>query len=358
MKKLSSEALDFYDDPNGVVFKKRFPDLALLPDFVKEAKLLSEEDRETLPDDLFALVLEEGGGKLKKYAMNDKANTALSIIYFLDNGVGKIPGDIAKVAAQRLVEGCHWYQIQPPEPLVKAAESEDYDGTPNPNVETEKVASLSATVECKIMGLPEDDLYPLDSYRDTQTAVDFFEKHASRLHPRKRRTFARNIQKRAADLGIPTSQQIMLYASEQIDLDKTAQQVRIRMQKTAGMDRQRYAAYFEKVSSVSPGVAAEALAVLDEESGLSEYWDGGVLDPYMATLGMEKDASYIYHDNYGTMSDEDIKNLALRQQLYIEKALGKDFFKTFKEDPVTIFKSLPNETKTVLIRLNAADNLS
>ena len=356
MKKLSSEALDFYDDPSGVVFKRRFPDPTLLPDFIKEAKLLSDEERNIYPDDLFALVLNEDEGKLKKYAMNDKANTALSVIYFLDNGISKIPGDIAKVAARRLVEGCHWYHIQPPEPLMKVAEG--LDEVPTPNVETEKVASLTAAVEHKLMAIPEDDKYPLDSYSDVQAAVPWFEKNASCLHPRKRRTFARNLQKRAEELGIPTSQQIILYASEHVDLDKTAQQVRIRMQKTAGEDRQRYAAYFEKISSVSPGVAAEALAVLDEESGMDQFWDGGVMDPFMATLGVEKEASYMFHDNFGTMSDEDIKNLALRQQLFIEKALGKDFFKAFKEDPVNIFKSLPAEQKTVLIRLNAADNLS
>jgi hypothetical protein len=130
------------------------------------------------------------------------------------------------------------------------------------------------------------------------------------------------------------------------------------MQKTGGLARDKYAAYFEKVSSVAPGVAAEALAVLDEECGMDQHWDGRLMDPFMAVLDHEKKAEYLYHDNFGTMTDEDIKNLALRQQLYIEKALGKPFFKAFKADPVNIFKSLPAEQKTVLIRLNAADNLS
>lgn len=365
MNKLAGEVLDFYDDPQHIIFRERFPDPSLLPDYIKTAHLLTEEEREVLPDDLFSLVLEDGDKSLKKYARNDKANTAISVVYFLDNGVSKIPSDMAKLAATNLVQGCGWYQIKPPEELLKiAAEGEDDRAFVldhhDPRVDASKTAALGAVVESKIMGDTEEEKYPLDSYADVQAAIPFFEKYASRFHPRKRRMFARNLQKRADELHMPTSQSIQLYASEEFtDKNKLAEQIHLRMQKTSGVDQRKYQVFFEKCASVTPGAAGEALSYLDEETGLDTMWDGTLLDPYASLLNHEKRAeNYAFHDTVGSISDEDIHRIAVKEQSVIEKALGKDFYQAFKDDPVTIFKSLPTDEKKVLIRVNAGRSLS
>lgn len=364
MNKLAAEVLDFYDDPEHAIFKERFPDPHLLPDFIKAAHLLSEEERKALPEDLFSLVLEDDGRTLKKYARNDKANTALSVVYFLDNGVNKLPPELAKLAATNLVQGCGWYGIKPPAPLLKIA-AEDRDDRAfvldhhDPRVEVTKTAALGPVVECKTMGLPSQDKYPLDSYDSVQKAIPFFEKHASRLHPRQRREFALNLQKRADELHVPTTQTVQMYASQEFaDKSKVAQQLHLRMEKTDGQARQEYAIFFDKCASFTPGAAGEALSYLDEKNGLDFSWDGALLDPYATVLTHEKRAEeYALHDSTGSISDEDLRRLAEKEHQIIKKALGEDFYETFKDDPVSIFKSLPLDEKRVLIRINATRSL-
>lgn len=111
--------IDFYDDPNGHVLKTKLAE-EQVPVFIKTAQFLGEQQRERLPDDVFALVMIDQGSKLRKYACVDKGNAALSVIYFLENK-DKLPEEAQKVAAANLLTACKWYDIQPPAPLMKIA---------------------------------------------------------------------------------------------------------------------------------------------------------------------------------------------------------------------------------------------
>jgi len=360
MQKLSSEALDFYDDPSGAVLKSRFPRPELVPPFIKEGTLLDENARSQLPDDLFALVMHEDGKKLKKFAMNDKANTALSVIYFLDNAASKMPPKLAKIAAQRLVTGCFWYDMEPPNSLVKAGEGEFPDYV-DPGVDTEKVASVGPMVESKIMALPSQNKYPLDSYKDTMKAAEYFDKYASRMDPPARREYATNLVKRAEELAIPVGEKVHLYSSNKYaSKGHIAHQIRLRMEKAADdKSKAKYGLLFNKMASVTPGVAGEALAILDTETGLSRHWGGTLLDPFESVL-QEKSAQedhYMFTDPIAPITDTDLHNMVDSAQKLIEKALGKDFYKDFRDDPVGVFKSLPLPEKRVLIRIKATENM-
>jgi len=110
--------VDFYDDPNGFVLQQRLPEG--LPDFIKTAEHLDENRRAKLPDDVFALVMVDGGEAIRKYACVDKGNTALSVIYFLENH-DRLPEEAQKVAAANLLTACGWYDIEPPTQLQKLA---------------------------------------------------------------------------------------------------------------------------------------------------------------------------------------------------------------------------------------------
>jgi hypothetical protein len=111
--------IDFYDDPNGLVLKTKMAS-EQVPGFIKTAQFLEEEHREKLPDDVYALVMIDQGAKFRKYACVDKGNTALSVIYFLENK-DKLPEEAQKVAAANLLTACRWYDMQPPAPLMKMA---------------------------------------------------------------------------------------------------------------------------------------------------------------------------------------------------------------------------------------------
>lgn len=118
--KLAGLMLDVVDDPEGVVFKSRFPTMDSVPPIMKVGKVLSHEERGGLPDDSFGLVLIDGGQKFRKYAMVDPANTAVSVMYFLENR-HMFPEEAAKTAAVRLTGACVQHGIEPPAPLLATA---------------------------------------------------------------------------------------------------------------------------------------------------------------------------------------------------------------------------------------------
>jgi hypothetical protein len=119
MEKLSGLVLDIHDD-GGEVFKGLFPSLEAVPELIKCAQLLEAEDRESIPDNLFALVMHDEDVTLRKYACVDAGNTAVSVEYFLKLG-HKLPEEAQKTAAQNLRTACGWYGIEPPEALEKVA---------------------------------------------------------------------------------------------------------------------------------------------------------------------------------------------------------------------------------------------
>lgn len=120
MDKLSGLVLDIYDDPDGRILREVFPRHADVPELIKEARKISPEEREQLPDDVFSLVLIDEGTTLRKYACTDPGNTALSVEYFLKTA-HLLPDVAQKTAAQNLVTACGWYGIDPPEELQKVA---------------------------------------------------------------------------------------------------------------------------------------------------------------------------------------------------------------------------------------------
>lgn len=120
MNKLSGLVIDFGDDETGDVLRSVYPDKADVPDLVKNASPVSSEQREGLPDDVFALVLHDGETIMRKFACIDEGNTALSVLYFIKNA-HKLPEEAQKTAAANLCTACGWYDFAVPEELEKIA---------------------------------------------------------------------------------------------------------------------------------------------------------------------------------------------------------------------------------------------
>lgn len=116
----SGLVLDVYDDSEGEVLRAFCPTFDDVPSTMKHAHALSAAERDRLPDEAFALILVNGGEKLRKYACVDQGNTELSRLYFLANG-HKLPEEAQKVAAAYLMEACATFQIAIPEEMHKVA---------------------------------------------------------------------------------------------------------------------------------------------------------------------------------------------------------------------------------------------
>jgi len=116
MDKTSGLILDYYDDQEATRDGKSAIGLAAnVPElFAKTAQVLSAEQRDQLPCDVFALTLIDGDSQLKKFAMNDAGNTRMSVEYFLQRG-HILPLQAQKTAATNLLTGCAWYDVQLPD---------------------------------------------------------------------------------------------------------------------------------------------------------------------------------------------------------------------------------------------------
>ncbi len=112
--------LDFYDDKSGATLRAKCPTPESLPESVKEAHILSPEERDVLRDDAFALILHNEGKQLRKFACVDEGNTVLSTIYFMEN-FDKLPPEAVKTAAVNLIAFNEEFGLAAPELLKLAA---------------------------------------------------------------------------------------------------------------------------------------------------------------------------------------------------------------------------------------------
>jgi hypothetical protein len=115
---LSGQILDFYDDPK--LLRDCWPALEDVPEHVKTAHVLSPDELAGLPDDLFAVVLVDGGNRLRKFACVDGGNTEINCQVFLKHA-HRFPEEARKTAAQNLLTACGWYGVEPSEELRKEA---------------------------------------------------------------------------------------------------------------------------------------------------------------------------------------------------------------------------------------------
>jgi hypothetical protein len=111
MKKLSGLVLDRYDLDAEVrrYFCNTRPGYEELE---KTAHRFTYDELAALPDETFAVILEDSGTTLKKFSMADAGNLALSIEHFMVFG-HKLPEEAQKVAAANLLRGCQWYGLVP-----------------------------------------------------------------------------------------------------------------------------------------------------------------------------------------------------------------------------------------------------
>ena len=147
--KTSGLILDVYDDVDGTTLKAAFDSTADIPQSVKVGHALSFDERNALPDDVFALVLREDGETIRKFACIDQGNTELSMLYFLDNG-HKLDPEAQQKTAENLMIACSWYNIEAPEEIQKAAGVASFlvnKAAKNPIGTAMTVATLPSTVK-------------------------------------------------------------------------------------------------------------------------------------------------------------------------------------------------------------------
>lgn len=355
--------LDFYDD-RGAILKKAVPSAADLPDFVKTASSVGEDDH----SNQFALVMIDPDGNVhRKFATADKGNTWLSALYF---GVthDQLPAEAQKVAAANLVMACEAYDLEVPAAVLELSGDDpptgnmvyiSGDAKPPAKTVMQKAASETA--------LP--GRYPLDSAADVQTAQAYFKENERALTPKQRHEYAVKTASAAKKVGLPVAPEIEKHASEKFSpLLQGHLDVRHHHLVEHGTPREKLIE-FEKLAAarhrMHPIEFAEALERIDRETGLDAHWDKSVSDPWYSTFGMALGLDWgaggdqsagalvkVAEDGSVTIVADRLRELA--DAGVIDEHFGKEVGVAFRQDPETIFNSMPLPQKKLIAQLASA----
>jgi hypothetical protein len=361
MHKFSGVTLDFYDD-HGATLKAKFPVAEQLPQLIKEADV---KPKERLPNDAFALIMEDQGHIFRKFACNDPGTTAMSAIYFMEHG-DKLPGEAQKVAASCIVEACGRFGLMPPETLTKVAEVAWEDRDPVVSVTGQapaaktKLARPDADGDYAVILEDGSRHYPIDTWDRVKLAEAYYQEEQIRMQPEIRRQFAVKLASKCYDLGYPLDADIFEAGSPEY-ANTGHIKASLEMRKTAcdpaGGGREFLDELMDKVGSIQPEVFAETLRRFDVQTGLHQGWDHLVLDPWASTFGIDKVAKVVWEQGADRVTEDQLKNLAQNQQSGLQEIFNEGFTKEFVKDPVSIFNSMPDPQKKIIARM-ACDEAS
>lgn len=401
--------VDFYDDPSGTILKEKVAH-AELPEYVKTAQYLTDDDRAQLPDDVFALVAVDQGEKLRKFACVDRGNTALSVIYFMENQ-NKLPEEAQKVAAANLLTACEWHDLQPPMQLHKVArplkrtwqkfkagwkrhalgkrkgrqekkKQGDVSGTEiMPHSVDRSEADATAGESTKMAALrPYVDItgrrpaprfekrahqnfclvkqgegkFPIDDYGQVMDASRWFGDHGTSLHPEDRREYCTKLAARADQLGIMVPDKIRKYAGQDFAPDgevKVAVCGRMQFWADDAPERDMLQGLMDKYASVTPDVFCESLRQFDEATGMDHLWDDAIYDPWYSTYGFTKEATWSWTYGNDRITEEDLRRGVHESIEALQKRFGEELAQSLDKKPREIFDSLPLDHKRIIAKI-------
>lgn len=217
-------------------------------------------------------------------------------------------------------------------------------------------------VEVKVASyaMPSVRKYPLDSYADVKTAAVYFDEHYPSFDLEDRREYAVHLADRMEQLGMAAPESVAKYAGHEygpfVDVELMA-----RARNYEGTEHQgAYEVLLEKRAAVAPFVLLETLAELDSLSGADTKYDAplGFRDPFQAVYGKfasEKEP-WAWTQGNEYVNDTMLKDLATNRYQSLDRAFGMDMRKSFQQDPVGVFTSMPDPQKVVIARLAADDS--
>lgn len=375
------------------------------PDFIKTAAMMSREELQRLPDHAFAMVVVGDQHHMRKFACTDAAHTAINVMYFLDS-LDEYPPEVKEKVATNLLSACNHFKLAPPAPLIKEAagrkvliktegntitvpkraKEADLSGTQvMPHSARPNIAKMGGRTVISdpyvrpgrptVRSAPEagapstpDDL-PLHSYGQVKEAMAFFDAFGNEFHPRERHAMCVKIAARADELGIPTGEAIEKYGSQHFDSSvflKTA--VERRKQVWAELNEDGTIPglldmLMEKQASgqMDPETFAEALFEVDVMTGMDRLWDGQIPDPWFSTFGVDhitkqaqeqkEEWRWVQGTEYLTKSQLENFVTSSSGQDVLKSKFGEKMKDGLRDNPVTVFDSLPVDTKRAIARM-------
>ena len=348
MIKIASLVLDVYDDEQCKIARRLPPDL-------QELSVAGEEEVAELPDRLFGLVLKTASGVRRKFPLHTDDAIKLSEAY-LDHVEDLLPRDAVVMARAK---------------IAAAKDGEAYNDVAYVNLE--QVQPKKAEFTDRFYGLTVGDrsFFPLHDEALVKRAVARFPFTTDGMDPAQQFRYARNIEKRASQLGvdIPGDSGIHRYTNDELNLSALREGIEQRKSAAhrAGLGTEvldqlalasgvridpgelqhpdSHALLREKQAGIFKLAADQIVSTLmqfDRAAGVTQSdYARGLLDPFASCF---KRASYLGSNS--TLVDG--VDLSKVDPAELRDKFDDDFVREFSANPVGVYRSLPDPVKSVV----------
>lgn len=355
MIKLANQVIDAYDDVSKEGLKKL---AAINPKVV----MMSSEELAALKDHDFALsVITKKAAKLNKLPVNTWDNTWLSNQFF-EMSHSQLPGGAAKIAAFHIKEACARFKIEPTvavtahAAMCKTASTNVYYEGVEPLERKDPITDVSLEKFAAVRDIGDNYTtaqYTFKTAAHVKLASKYFEEKHADIPVEYRHKYAAAIQRRAKELGMPAEGgTVAKYASDHYSGMVDAH---IRARASLLECKPEFLATLEKLGAAKkelpPAAFATALFVFDKKAGLNRYYGAHLTDPFLATFGQEPDQYEGWRTKVGnqTLELDEIRRLAIEKHAQIKSYFGGSVADGLRSDPVTIWETLPNDAKEILV---------
>jgi hypothetical protein len=357
---LCNQVLDLADDTNKELLKEILKENTP-PDMVKTAQIATQETKQKLGRQDFALVImTKEGSELRKYPTHDAANTWMSCRYF-EKTAHKLPARARGMAAGHLKRACQSFGVEATKlasahtPVGGNVYHEAYDMSKTAQaIEVEAIAPDASEHFYACQGR-----YPMPSPEFVKKAAQYFTDHEKEFaDPADRSEFARNVLARAVELKteIAEKENLEKYAgSEYGDILET----QLRMRHDLLEAKPSLSEALTKVASykkdMPPLEFARLLHSFDKKASLNKYYGGYLADPYKATFETRftKTASgYSWESDEGvSVSEKELTKTFDDKYDKVKAYFGPSVADSLKKHGCAIFDSLPRDAKETITKI-------
>jgi len=354
---LAGRMLDYLDDPGHPSLMKVAMEQPTLAGAIPDA-----DDAAFIPDEQFAYVGMEKFAKVRHFPCVSPASTVASMECFRSSA------DVFTKEAQHKIAvafhtACEWHGARMPDDIRAMLEGTQFPGGKAFYGDLQKTAAAAVPTTPVPMAMAKESshalmleypdgqvarFYAMPDHESVKTAAGYFEEHHRSLAPEHRRTYATNVEKRAAELGVhdldrgPT---LSKYAASDFGPDwPEAIEYRYRL---VGPDSRAGQAYEKLAGAIAEGLvafpdAADYLADLDALAGVRNAGD-----PWASLAGGRKVASGFADEIDGDQVTADMLSKAVDSKQLLQ-LYGKSFMEEFSKRPTEVFSSLPDDDKRVV----------
>lgn len=373
---LAGQIVDFYDDANHSGLHELAQNN---PEMAKYASypIMDSSELTSLPDDQFALVvLTKNANVVRKFPVTDECSSWLSAQYF-DMNHDKLSLHEKVAAASNIRDACVAYEVNIPCSVEKYAADKSvgnfvsegvhptwWDECLRKEAERELTKTASAEVNAR-MELPDSAyalildhegetarMYAMPDENHVKIASAYFKKYAYDLSPQNRHMFASNVLNRAKELDVELQSTGHL---EKWASDNYNSHINYHIEQRRSMipRHEKKAEVLDSLASLrnsaNPHAFASALHEFDKLAGLEKYYDNAITEPWEASMGPEKIASWSTDVDGGILTEADLQKVA--QSGKLKSHFGEAFQNQFSKHAVSIFESLPTPEKIVIAQI-------